>query len=181
VKQTAVFEKLGVGLAAVRCSRRWSRPESEENGSGWGYKGLELVLGGANGCYDLGEAAGVVGCLGREASEVDFAGAASSSALSEKRKRGSQRGVGHGEKWMRTPGARPLHCDRKQASSCVARCIAAHVKAAPAHSAAALDRARDPHRITIAIHIQFFLFFCKILPKFELKSNFHQNKSCSEF
>ena len=130
----------------MRCSQWWSWPELEENGSGWGYKGLELALGGANGCYNLGEAASVLGWLGREAGEVDFAGAASSSALSEKRKRGSQRGVGHGEKWMRTLGARPLHCDRKQASSCVARCVAACAKAAPARSAAALDRARDPHR-----------------------------------
>jgi len=123
----------------------------------------------------------VLGWLGKGASEANFVGAARSSALSKKRKRGSRQGVNHGEKWMRMSAARPLHCDRQQASSCVARCVAARAKAAPARPAAALDRARDPHRITVAVPIPSFLFFCKIHPKFELKSNFHQNKSCSEF
>ena len=130
----------------MRCSRRWFRPESEENGSGWGYKGLERTMEGPGNSWAQGEALEVLWGLRQGAAEVEFAGAASSSALSEKRKRGSQRGVSHGEKWMRTLGARPLHCDRKQASSCVARCVAACAKAAPARSAAALDRARDPHR-----------------------------------
>ena len=41
--------------------------------------------------------------------------------------------------------------------------------------------AGDPHRITVASPIHLALVFCKILPKFELKTKFHQNKSSSEF
>jgi len=41
--------------------------------------------------------------------------------------------------------------------------------------------ARDPYRDTVASSIPPFPVFCKIHPKFELKSNFHQKKSCSEF
>ena len=41
--------------------------------------------------------------------------------------------------------------------------------------------ARDPYRDTVASSIPPFPVFCKIHPTFELKSNFHQNKSCSEF
>jgi len=116
---------------------------------------------GPGNSWAQGEALEVLWGLRQGAAEVEFAGAASSSALSEKRKRGSQRGVSHGEKWMKTPGARPLHCDCKQASSCVAGCMMARTKAAPARPAAALDRARDPHRITVAVPIQPFLFFAK--------------------
>jgi len=79
------------------------------------------------------------------------------------------------------PAARPLHCDHQQASSYVARCVAARSKAAPARPAAALDRARDPHRITVAVPIPSFLFFLQNSPKFELKSNFHQNKVVQNF
>jgi len=35
-------------------------PESEGNGSVEGYEGLELALGGANGCWVLGGADGVL-------------------------------------------------------------------------------------------------------------------------
>ena len=82
---------------------------------------------------------------------------------------------------MSTPWARPLHGGLAQPSSCVARRVAVHAKAAPARPAAAVDRARDPHRITVAVPIHLALVFCKILPKFELKTKFHQNKSHSEF
>ena len=92
---------------------------------------------------------------------MNFAGVARSSALSKKRRKGSKRGVNHGKKWMRMPAAHPLHCDCQQASSYVARCVAARAKAAPARPAAALDRARDPHRITVAVPIPSFLFFSK--------------------
>jgi len=36
------------------------RPESEGNGLVKGYEGLELALGGTNGCWVLGGAAGVL-------------------------------------------------------------------------------------------------------------------------
>jgi hypothetical protein len=70
----------------------------------------------------------LLGCSGgleRKWERWIFAGAGSSPALSERKKRGLQWGASHGKKWMRTPGARPLHRDRKQASSCVAGCVAA--------------------------------------------------------
>ena len=82
---------------------------------------------------------------------------------------------------MSTPGARPLHGGLAQPSSCVAWRVAAHAKAAPARPAAALDRARDPHRITVAVPIHLALVFCKIRPKIELEPNSHQNESCAEF
>jgi len=62
------------------------RPGLEKNGSVGGYKGLELALGGTNDCYDLGEATGVLGWPGKGARETNFAGAASLSALSGKKK-----------------------------------------------------------------------------------------------
>jgi len=68
---------------------------------------------------------------------------------------------------MSTSAARPLHGDLMQPSSCMAGRVAA-----PARPADALDRAHDPHRITIASPIPPFLFFCKIIPKVELKSKF---------
>jgi hypothetical protein len=82
---------------------------------------------------------------------------------------------------MSTPGTHPLHGGLAQPSSCVARRVVAHAKAAPARPAAALDTARDPLWITVASPIHLALVFCKILPKFELKTKFHQNKSYSEF
>jgi len=68
-------------------------------------------------------------------------------------------------------GARPLHGDLAQPSSCVAGRMAAGAKAAPARHAAARDRAHDPYRDTVASSIPFSVF-CKLLPKVELKSNF---------
>ena len=69
-------------------------------------------------------------------------------------------------------GARPLHGDLVQPSSYVAGRVAARATAAPAHPAAAWDRARDPYRDTVASSIPPFSVFCKLLPKVELKSNF---------
>ena len=57
----------------------------EKSGSGWSYRRLELALGGANGCYDLGEVVGVLGWLGKGARGMNFAGVASSSASSGKK------------------------------------------------------------------------------------------------
>ena len=62
---------------------------------------------------------------------------------------------------MSMPGARPLLGGLAQPSSCVASRVAAHAKAAPARPAAAVDRARDPHRITVAVPIPSFLSFAK--------------------
>jgi hypothetical protein len=51
-----------------------------------------------------------------------------------------------------------------------------------ARAAAMLDRAPRSTSATVAIPIlPFFLFFCEIRPKVELESNYHQNKSYSEF
>jgi len=66
---------------------------------------------------------------------------------------------------------------RRQADSCVL----AHAHAVALTATDGGRGAHDPHRDTVAIHIHHDLVFCKIHPKFELKSNFHQNKSCSEF
>jgi len=85
-----MVEGLGEGLAAVRCSRWWSRPKSEENGSGWSYKGLEHTMKGLGDNWAHGEAMEALWGLGQGVGEVDFAGGESSSALSEKRKRGLQ-------------------------------------------------------------------------------------------
>jgi len=74
------MERLGAALAAVKHPRRRFRPESKENGSVAGYEGLELALGGAIDGGVLGGVVGVLGWFGREASEVNLAGAASSSA-----------------------------------------------------------------------------------------------------
>jgi len=59
---------------------------------------------------------------------------------------------------MSTSGARPLHGELAQPSSCMAGRVAVRTKAVPARPAAVLDRARDPHRITIASPIPPFWF-----------------------
>ena len=41
--------------------------------------------------------------------------------------------------------------------------------------------AGDPYRITVATPIFPLLSPCEFQPKFELKSNYHQNKSCTKF
>jgi len=82
----------------------------------------------------------VLGWLGREAGEADFAGATSLSALSGKEKNKVVVQCGNCGEGMSTSGDRPLHGGLAQRSSCVAGRVAACAKAAPARPAATLDR-----------------------------------------
>ena len=77
----------------------------------------------------------VLSWRGKGAGEVNFVSAGSSPALSEREKREVAAGCGHGEEWMSTPGAWPLHGDLEQPRSCVAGHVAAHTMAAPAAAA----------------------------------------------
>ena len=77
-------------LATVACARRRSAGVVEGNGSGWSYGRVERVFGGAIDGYELGEAMGVLGWLGREAGEGNFRGAARSSASGEKKRKAGQ-------------------------------------------------------------------------------------------
>ena len=72
--------------------------------------------------------------------EVNFAARGAHRRLNERKKREVAAVCGHWEEWMSTPGARPLHGDLEQPSSCVAGHVAARAKVAPARSAAARDR-----------------------------------------
>ena len=81
-------------------------------------------------------------------------------------------------------GAQEVEAQRSRASTSRGDAAGKQLRGgeARARSTAALGRgARDPHRITVASPIPPFPVFCKIPPKFELKSNFCQNKSSSEF
>ena len=67
---------------------------------------------------------------------------------------------------MSIPGARPLHGGLAQPSSCVARRV---------------DRARDPHRITVAVPIPSFLFFAKFDQKLNWSQIFTKMKVVQNF
>ena len=143
-----------------KCSRRRFRPESEENGSVAGYEGLELVLGSANGCWVLGGVVGAPGWLGKGARKANLVGGVSSSAS------GSFSTAARGFILatqcllrMRTPGRRPAS---KQ--------LRGQARGGAGRSSSAPAAVHPPCSSTVASHIPFILLFCKIRPKFELKS-----------
>ena len=69
----------------------------------------------------------------------EFGGVEGSSALGEKEKNKAAAQGDHRGEWMSTSGPCPLHGGLAQPSSCVAGCVAARVRAAPARPAAAVD------------------------------------------
>ena len=113
--------------------------------------------------------------LGKGARNANLMGAVSSSELEcreEKKFSTAARGfILATLNWqrMRTSGRGTA------ASSCVASCVATLDAAAlPRRQSTPLpDHCSRPHPLSLS--------FCKIRPNFELKTKFHQNKSCSEF
>ena len=70
------------------------RPESEGSGSVEGYDGLELALGGANGGWVQGGAAGALGWLGKGARKANLVAAARSSASGAREETSASSGGG---------------------------------------------------------------------------------------
>jgi len=105
--------------------------------------------------------------LGKRVGEVNFTGAGSSPVLSRREKREVVARCGHGEEWMSTLGARPLHGDIEQPSSCVAGRVAACEMAAPA--AAEVQSPYPPALWTcLSPPFLFFLNYSKILNKSQI-------------
>jgi hypothetical protein len=88
-------------------------------------------------------------------------------------------GVVHAALKWRGKQARGIHVAWRpwqQAAACTHACARRCSRGSCAGQGAG-----DPYRVTVATPIFPLLSPCEIQPKFELKSNFHQNKSCAKF
>ena len=70
---------------------------------------------------------------------------------------------------------------RRLATLAASSCVLARTQAALRRRWPRLDRAPRSISVTVTVHILPILSLCKNRPKFELKPNFHQNKSCAKF
>ena len=164
-------------MATGRAPRRRSRPELEKREELGRLRGLERELGGALGPHEGDEDAGLLN-LAREGVVMANRRGELVGVLwlrMEETRGGVHAGAQRGE--GNEPGASTSPGDAgKQAAACPhgrSRCCA--------HGGRVGQGAGDPYRITVATPIFPLLSPCENQPKFELKSNFHQNKSCAKF
>ena len=139
-------------------------------------RGLGSELGGALGPQGGGEYGRVLNLARKELSTVDF----------------REGDVGFLRPWTaktdgvvhvgaQVEGGASSGRPRRLAALAASSCVLARMRAALLARRMRWTGAGDPHRITVATPILPLLSPCEIRPKFELKPNCHQNKSCAKF
>ena len=138
--------------------------------------GLERELGGALGSQRGGECYRVLNLAREELSTVNFREGDVGFLRPWTAKSSGVVHVGAQVEEGASPG-RP----RRLAALAASSCVLARMRAAQLARRMRWTGAGDPHRITVATPILPLLSPCEIRPKFELKPNCHQNKSCAKF
>ena len=164
-------------VATGRTPRRRSRPELEKREELWRLRGLGRELGGALIPQGDGEDTGLLNLARGELGTVDFRERemSSFSGRGQRTRMASSTSV---LKW-RGRQARDTHVAWRpwqQAAACTHACARRCSRGSCAGQGAG-----DPYRITVATPILPLLSPCEFQPKFELKFNCHQNKSCAKF